>query len=721
MAFSFADIWNGIEDGIKSIADAVAADAISAYDAVYSFYSTMLDAILAAQQSGDTVLVEQIRPLYDEAAKKLNEFVDTGGDALQPIYDAIGAAGDTFSGLLTGAPPPQGPAIPGETPGTYPGQDTGGPLQGPAIPGQTPGTYPGQPSAPTPKDTSILGEIEAFIQGIVNQIGIDIADVEESISSGFDTITSLPELAGEWIIDRIVALGDWFDDTILEPVAEGWKRVGSGFLYNVFGVGDPPASGTWITNYPEVLKTGTEEEADLFISQVHSAIDNPKGLFEYAFSLLYRGAIAFTAFAATLEPAINLIRQRSNRAQPIEPIPASDAITAQYQGELTPDRAIEEAAKVGMSAEDYNMLYRTAAFVPSITDAAEWFKRKIIDQEEYLKIAQKNKASGNTADHVLKASFTPPNPATLTQDKGRQAAAATGFLSNYLNTAPPGDVAALYEENQIDPDQAKIDWSLHWNLPPPEWFANAAYRGLRPAADVQHSALAYNYPSDIAGLMLDVSRPLLPARIITSLFAKDIMTEAEARGHFAALGFSAHDIDTLVVYAKSLNPKKPKDQDHDLGKLALAAATELYEDKLITQAQLMEILKAHGYSTDAAGLEIEYIDLKHAAALRKAHALDLVDEVALGIITESHALDDLHAGGYTSSEILRYQKMMKKEKQKKIKLPNTGEIKAMFKIGLIDAVGVSAYFTAEDYSAEWVPLLTALIVNPKGEVPGATP
>ena len=551
-----------------------------------------------------------------------------------------------------------------------------------------------------PTSTGSTGTITAPVTNATNpttSTGFDLTGAEGFITQYF---TSLWDKIFQWIIDNIITpikntlprLIDWWGGLI-------------GFAY------DATTGFIFHPLFKGIKIPSTEAEAIAYEGEITTVLDAPSNIFEWIGSLILRTSLAISAMGARLEPLLELVRQVANSQQPVTPLDVNAAISAQYQGLITQATGEANALKNGISTSDYQTLYSTASYVPSLQDASTWFARGLIAAPDFDIVVSKNHASPEQGQSVYSASYRPVQGASAVANYGRIRVAAVNWLGGTLNYTVPQPVLDFYSAEQINPTQAEYDWMNHYAVPPPEWFAQGVFRGLFASSDVVNAATAYNYPDALTGSFLEMSRPIIPVRVVTTLFVAGVLTEAQARVDFGRSGYSAGDIDTLVAYAKSLSPKKVKTTPADLSKLALNAAIALWEDGILVDAQLSGIYLAHGYSADAASYEIEYLKLKNASSVRKQNAENIVEEVDLGQSTVESGVQQLISAGYSNTEVLRYEKQMHKNKLSKAKVPTSAEIKAMYKAGYLLDTDVLQYYSDAGYSNQWSTLLTALVVG----------
>ena len=582
----------------------------------------------------------------------------------------------------------------------------------------TPGTTPGQAPPTSPDNSSIIGSIETFIQGLETSLQGFFQPLIDEVT------TTIPQAWTNFInvtlYNKWAGIYNWIVTTWWNPAATWWGSKRSNLLYNIFGIGQEPQGGSWQGRFQGPLSFNQVGDVDAYVATVNQIITKPVGFLEWIFAIPIKASIAISSAAAALSPFLSLISQRANAANPVETLPVSALIDAQYKSLVTQETAALAAASQGVSAADYQISYSAAGLTPSPDVAAQWLARKLISQDAFNLICAQNRASAAQAALIQSNAVRPVTPSDAVATSSRSAAAASGFLSASLNSVPPNSVLDLYAANQLDPIQAGYDWSVHWVIPPPQFFAQAFFRGLLPASDIALSALAANYPVELTGLFEEMSRPIIPVRIATTLLAKAVIDESQAVAIYTKAGFSATDVQTLVSYAKGISKIDPNASTTSLAKLAIASANGLFDDGTINAGQLSAIYVAHGYSADAAALEVEFIQLKQAGVQRRAEAEFQVDEVANGVTTVAAAVNWLQQNGYTAQEVQKYEKQMRKAKASKVKQPTVADITAMYKAGLIDETGVATYYVSQNYDPQYAPLLVQLAINKATAKPSTT-
>lgn len=673
---------SGAGDTIDGVLAAIASATDNAINAISAEFGGDLGAVPGASDAQTSIHNAGVA-----AEKAVEDSLGAGGagSAVGSLIDSVTNAVNGVLGAATGA--------------------TGTPSSGPGgTDGDTGGSSGG-----------ILDGVETFITDTIGELEDNFKSLIDEVTDLIPSLDDITDFFTTTIPAWGVAAFNYLSDNLADPIIQWFNDLGDNINYNILGQGTPPENSGWNQTLFTVPFPSTRDEADDFIGSVKEALTEPRGAFSTITASFLRGALALTAIAAGLEPYIEETRQEANASNPTELIGVPLLIDAQYKGLVTPDAAVRTAALGGVSGDDYSVLYAQASYTPSVEEAASWAARGFIDQNAFLKYAQDNHAGGTTGETIQKATVRPVSGITAIDAAGRAQAAANGFLRGSLGSNPLPTLNNIYTADLQDPAQAVIDWQNHWSLPPPEWFALGTFRGLQAPDDVSNAAIAFNYPPELASKFLDMSRPIIPVRVATSLYAKGIIDDVTVQGLYAKAGFSAADSAILMQYADSLKSDDDSDDIHSLAKLALGEATGLYNDGVINAQQLNDIYVAHKYSPDAAALAVNYVVLKKNAADRKSAAEDIVNAVDEGNYDEAQGVANLRAQGYTNSEVLRYQKMMHEKKKAKAKAPSEAQIKAMYKAGFLDASDITDYYTSQGYDAGYIPLLTALIVGPPAQ------
>jgi len=493
-------------------------------------------------------------------------------------------------------------------------------------------------------------------------------------------------------------IANWLEQNIILPLKAFFLWL-LNLILSIFGLSYSSQSGiTYSAQITGLTIPSTLAETEAYEGFVTKLIDKPSNIFEFVIALFIRYELALAAMGARLLPLLKVLTQVANSQQPTELIAVPDLIAGVYQGNVTQQQATTISGYAGVSPDDFKTLFNNASYVPTTQEASLWLARGYINNAQYQSYASAARSTQTIANLQQASSIAPYSVQSFLQYLPRAAAAQSGFLSQSLSSAPPASLVNAYNYSQLDPNQATADWINHFEIPPPEWFVRASFRGLVDQNAVQGAAIAAGYPPEIAGLFVTMNQSLIPTRTIGTLLAQNIISEQQATQYYLKAGFSITDVPVLIAYAATLVKKPPKGAPADLARLALSDAIALFNDGAIPASELVTIYEAHGWTADAAALAIEYLGLKSATASRKAFANEIVDDVSLGTMTIAAAVQTLHANGYTTQEVLTYQRKMGKAAKVKVTVPTVAQITSMYSSGYIAQTDVENYFNSQGYA-----------------------
>lgn len=466
-------------------------------------------------------------------------------------------------------------------------------------------------------------------------------------------------------------------------------------------------------------------------------------------SMLLQGLLALLlkieVTTATLASTIKVAEQGAHRALPVTLLDPATTIEAWRRGLLNADDACYELASQGFDPTRQQVLYDVAQFLFGPRDAVELLTRGIIQREDFqtlmdqnnvsedqarslielmnelpsigdyfrayqrgiideLQFAEQNKAhrvSDFTRDLLLSVIVPAPSARVRTRLQGRLTARGEGFLGVTLNTEPPPDVRDTYTKNILSQGEADQDWLAHWNIPPPEWWIDAWFRGLIDRETVLKAFDAENIPREIQDAMFGVAEELPPVWLVPDVLASGVWPRDAAIKTFRKLGFSEENAGVLADYGLSKAKTSKSETAQRLQGLSLGAAETLYQDQAIDKDKYTEILLAHGLGEDAATLTVELADIRAAQQARNEYSAFLVDQVSLGQLTTTDAVSKLFDNGFTAAEVDALLIKMQRAQSSNNKLPSKSDIDAMLKKGIIDQATWRQTMALLGYQEPW--------------------
>jgi hypothetical protein len=251
-------------------------------------------------------------------------------------------------------------------------------------------------------------------------------------------------------------------------------------------------------------------------------------------------------------------------------------------------------------------------------------------------------------------------------------------------------------------------WVNHFTLLPPPLAASAYFRSYinRPQLDALLSA---------AGLVpeqwqnyLDLQRPMLPARAVPAYLAAGVISEQRAVDILRAAGYADPDVNAIIALGKAHTKAPQVAAVTQLHGASFSMVEQLYDAGTLTRAESTDLLTRLGMDPEAVGLALTLIDVRHAAAERKAHTESIVAQVQLGKLSYEDAQDQLSRLGLTDTETSRALTQIQRASQVKHKLPSEPQIMDMYQVGILNRADALSALGLLGYDSTWAERLVTL-------------
>lgn len=364
-----------------------------------------------------------------------------------------------------------------------------------------------------------------------------------------------------------------------------------------------------------------------------------------------------------------------------------------------------------LSPEQAKSLQDLLAFIFSPGDAVQAYIRGFISEQEYYTFQKANKVDELQARLIHLLNLRPITAPLYLQSQGRRRARLNGFLSQSFNSLASEEVKTAYNHAGVVEQQAEIDQLMHWRLPPPEWWIDAYFRGIRTREECYQAFEASNVPKEIWDDMFVVLENFPSVFQIPSMLGAGAIPPEDAHAILKKLGFSEKLATQFVDFGLNGAKTTKAETAGTLQSLSLGNAKALFNDGVLTADQYHEVLVEHGYSDEAAGLTVQLAQIDLARQQRNDYATFLIDEVKLGNVNVDDAVSELYNNGYTDLEVAKYQLKMRQAIQGNTKLPSHSELNAMLKANVIDGNEWLSTMQVLGYSEYWATKLYQLAVK----------
>ena len=286
-----------------------------------------------------------------------------------------------------------------------------------------------------------------------------------------------------------------------------------------------------------------------------------------------------------------------------------------------------------------------------------------------------------------------------------------GFFPGADLTTPPQEVLDLAAHGGRNTRDAINEWVESWDILGPFDWANMYFRGLTTLDQVFAAFTAHNIPQEIHQSYLDGMREIIPFYFIPPLLKSGTLTAEQGKQQLAALGYTPQLIDVIVAGSVAPAATSKATTAVSLQQASLSQAASMYQDQIITEEQYKSILAAHGYAPDFIDATVRLENLKLVQSLHSTEGTILVDQVALGQITQQQAIDQMASLGFSTAESLKYQKQILGKQTTNAKLPSLTEVKDMWKAGIITDADLLEFLGLTGYGPTWGPRMFTLLTG----------
>lgn len=595
----------------------------------------------------------------------------------------------------------------------------------------------------------VVTTVDTFIQGILKPI----QDLFTSLSALFDVVnkdyqavtTLVDELHADLHagIKGLLEIPKTISDALTSVESQtirAVKQINQGTAdttKNILVPGMSDTIGDPLKSLHDVLSTGKVTPENLTAALQHVTLTQcaadqaiaESNKYIHALSNLGSdlGVIVATAVTAALKPLLvfaaasrfNLtcIEQDAAAKLPVTLLGLGDIVEAQFRGILDATEALQEAARHGVAGERFKTLLENGVWLPSPREALVFFWRGLIDHKELVSILAKRHLTATDADALEKMVPEPVNPRELISIFGREVTAGAGFLAKSMTSDAPDNVQKAYLPLGLAPTRALVDWRAHWRIPDADWWLTRYVRGLGSLDDAKNAAVAANYPDEILDDLLPVFQETIQLWMVPDVLATGLLTDKEAQDYLHYIGVGPRDADLLIKWGKTKQTAPLSAMAATLQSISASNAKAMFQDGIIQAATYVNILEAHGYTSEAATLTVDLAQQELDIKARKNYVDGLVAEVDAGLLTLQQMTDRLYAQGYTEVQIVEAANKVHAAKVANAKQPTKAEWTDFLRFGVIDGDTYLGALVSIGYSAQAAAYFYELEVAQHGEPP----
>ncbi len=455
---------------------------------------------------------------------------------------------------------------------------------------------------------------------------------------------------------------------------------------------------------------------------------------------------------AQREPYVEIWREQIFKAAGHKKLDTSNALALAKRGELSREQVQEELTVQGLSESRVDALLALTRELPDTGRVLSLFARRWIDDinakamlaalgwqssdiELLLNSAQTELGSDTLLELVRRGLLKEDEAAVALERQGmrqfdagvylasrwrllgladvitltdRALSAGAGKSFPTLAQEPPAELSAFASKLGIDAESARVLWSNHWRLLTPELSVQAYFRGYINADQLDTALAQASIPPELRQNYIDLQRPLIPFRSITTLMGQGIVSDQDALAILRSRGFSDRDANWLVQIQRAGSAPSQAKAASELHGLTKQTVLQLYEAGTATRdearAQLLEL----GLAEHAADAELSLHDVRTSHAERMAEIDDVIAQARAGLMPVQDAEGQLAALNLTAAELARARGKLHRTVRSGTKMPSDTQLLAMWKKGIIDDATTMEALQLSGYSEMWTQALIDL-------------
>lgn len=374
------------------------------------------------------------------------------------------------------------------------------------------------------------------------------------------------------------------------------------------------------------------------------------------------------------QPALTLLAAKVNAAHPVVPLAPPDLADAVVRNYMSMGEAAKEAAMAGMNAQRFQTVVHLHGDAPSPGDLATALRRGIIQEHG-------TGPDATTFDQGIREGRIADKWIAMLKDLAVQWPTPTDALQAVLEgQVTEQEGRDLYQKFGGDPQYFKLLFDTRGSAPTPLEASEMAIRGIigwdgqGPDVTSFHQAFLegpWRDKWEDSYRQLAVYVP--PESTVGTLLAHGAITDAQAAKWWAQNGMNQEDIAAFTAEAHL-------EQLSDYRGLTQSAVLDMYYGQMITADDAKTILKALHVYPQAAELLLSYADLRRAIDAVNTSLRRIGTLYATRKITRKAALQSLDAMKIPGPSVNRIIDMWD--------LENSVNVKDLSESQIVDAVAL---------------------------------
>lgn len=308
----------------------------------------------------------------------------------------------------------------------------------------------------------------------------------------------------------------------------------------------------------------------------------------------------------------------------------ADLALSNLRGEITDDTMEGYAAQLGVTADDMAVLIGNTGEPPGIEQMLFLYRRELITKDDLVRAIKQSRIRNEWIPAVEALAHEPMSTAD----------AARAVVEGYMAKE---DGAVIAAQNGLDPDHWPIILES-WGRPlSHEQMLTLYHRGQATRDDVVTAMKQSDIKDQYIEQAIDLGRRLVPERLIVQMLGKAVIDHPTAHTMLVQQGFNDDDAEALI----NLGAATRLTAAHALTRTDLVA---MYEDSLLTRAEVTSKLTALGFTNVDATALLDLADTKLKAATLRTVQRSVEASLKIGHLTQQQAINQLETAGVSSTQ-----------------------------------------------------------------------
>lgn len=318
-------------------------------------------------------------------------------------------------------------------------------------------------------------------------------------------------------------------------------------------------------------------------------------------------------------------------ATPDVPLPAELVAQATARKIIDDGTGRDAANDTGIGGSDFEKLVSLALRAPDISTVFEAFRRNLIEQ------GNPNPDDVSVAGALTDMGIRPEWHPIITQLAVSIPTAAEVLNAWLEGQIEPAEAHRRLIEAGMDPTWIQTAYNANGQAPTPTQALELLNRGIIPERGTGPSSISYEqaflegpWRNKWLQPFLALAEYLPPPRTVTAMYHAGQLTHDQAASLLAKQGLAPELVQAYLSKASSAHTTTDKH-------LAKSEITALYQDRLMGHGDALAALQAIGYDAHDAGLILQLIDVRRAAAAATAGVTRIHTLFEAGKLTEPQA------------------------------------------------------------------------------------